>query len=159
MDDPYGPEATIRRNYQGAKILLIEDNPDQCDLIQTVLQACMPKVDLLIASTAEAAFNQLRQCLDAEKGLPSLILVDLYLPEAEDGLRIVEHVKNADSPYQLIPLTMITQSMREQDIQRGYDLGANSYIIKPTSYNQWQLYVESLRQYWWHTVTLPPPPQ
>ncbi|GAB2601983.1 response regulator [Spirosoma areae] len=156
MDKSYGPQATIRRNVRGAKILLIDDNPDQCALIQTVLQACMPEVGLLVASTAEAALSHLHLCLEAKKELPRLILLDLYLPQAEDGLRIVEQVKKANSPFRSIPLTLITQSTKEHDVRRSYDLGANSYIIKPTNYDKWRLYIDSLRQYWWYTVTLPP---
>lgn len=36
-----------------------------------------------------------------------------------------------------------------------YDMGTNSYIVKPVNYDQWRTYFQSLRQYWWHTVTLP----
>ncbi|GAB3718925.1 response regulator [Spirosoma flavus] len=156
MDEPYRLPASTRRNVQRTKILIIDDNPDQCDLIRTVLQACMPKVDLLIASTGEAAFSQLHHCLEAKQKLPRLILLDLYLPLADDGLRIIEQIKRNDSPYRLIPITLLTHSARQPDIQRGYELGANSYIVKPASHAQWLIYMKSLRQYWLHTVTLPP---
>ncbi|GAB3559872.1 response regulator [Spirosoma fluminis] len=156
MNEPYRPPATTRRNVQRTKILIIDDNADQCDIIQTVLHDCMPEVDLLIASTGESAFDQLRYCLDTKQKLPRLILLDLYLPLADDGLRIIEQVKRKDSPYRLIPITLLSQSTRQPDVQQGYELGANSYIVKPASHAQWLLYVESLRQYWWHTVTLPP---
>ncbi|QJD81589.1 response regulator [Spirosoma rhododendri] len=156
MDDFNPPPATNRRTIQRTRILLIDDNPDQCDIIQTVLHDCMPEVDLSIASTGESAFNQLRHCLDAKQVLPRLILLDLYLPLAEDGFRIIEQAKSSDSPYRLVPITLLSQSVRQPDVQRGYDLGANSYIAKPTSYAQWLLYMESLRDYWWHTVTPPP---
>lgn len=156
MDDLNRSPAQNRRTTQRAKILLIDDSPDQCDLIGTVLHDCMPEVDLFIASTGESAFSQLRHCLDASQSLPRLILLDLYLPLAEDGFRIIERVKSNDSPYRLIPITLLSQSARQPDIKRCYDLGANSYIAKPASHAQWLLCMKSLREYWWHTVTPPP---
>ncbi len=155
MDDPYGPQATIRRNFKGAKILLIEDNPDHCALIRIGLKACMPEVELLIAATHEEAQQLLTECSNARILLPRLILLDLYLPNREDGLQLVQFLKDTASTYRLIPITLLSQSESAEDIQLGYDAGANSYIIKPTNYPQWLTYFESLRQYWWHTVTLP----
>ncbi|QKZ13817.1 response regulator [Spirosoma sp. KUDC1026] len=156
MNEPYRPPATTRRNVQRTKILIIDDNLDQCDIIQTVLHDCMPEVDLLIALTGEAAFSQLHHCLEAKQKLPRLILLDLYLPLADDGLRIIERIKRKDSPYRLIPIALLSQSARQPDVQRGYELGANSYIVKPASHAQWLLCMKSLREYWLHTVTLPP---
>ena len=155
MEDQYGPQATIRRNFRGAKILLIEDNPDHCTIIQSVLEQSMPEVDLLIAATGEQALNQLGLCQELEQALPRLILLDLYLPEREDGWKLLQLLKEPESPYRLIPVTLLSHSEEPQDVQMGYDLGISSYIVKPTSFERWLLYFQSLRQYWWQTVTLP----
>lgn len=156
MNELYRPQDTTRHNGQRAKILVIDDNPDQCDLIRIVLKECMPEVDLLVASTGEATFSLLHHCLKAKQKLPQLILLDLYLPLAEDGLRIIEQIKQKDSSYRLVPITLLSQSARQSDIRLAYELGANSYIVKPISHAQWLHYMESLRDYWWHTITLPP---
>lgn len=149
------PQATIRRNFRNAKILLIEDNPDHCSLIQMVLRSCMPEVDLLIANTAEEAFSQLEGFVEAKKTLPQLIILDVYIPQREDGWAILKRLKAAASPFRFIPLTLLTQSEQVEDTQMGYNLGANSYVVKPTDFPQWLTYFTTLRQYWWHTVTLP----
>ncbi|GAB3968558.1 response regulator [Spirosoma terrae] len=155
MHNLYGPETTIRRSFRGASILLIDDNPDQCDLIRTVLKGCIPEIGFQVAVSGEEAFRQLRHCQALKQQLPSLILLDLYLPFAEDGLRFVEQIKRKDSPYRLIPLTLLSYSAKHQDVLRGYELGANSYIVKPTDHAQWLQSIQSLRAYWWNTVTLP----
>lgn len=155
MDNLYGPEATVRRNFRGAKILFIDDNPDHCALVRTVLQACMPEVTLLVAPTVEEALNQLSQCLAAPTSLPRLVLLDLYLPQIQDGWRLLQVLKAGDSPYRLVPVTVLSHSDKPSDVKTSYELGAASYLVKPTDYPQWLAYFGSLRDYWWHTVTLP----
>lgn len=155
MNDLFGSQTPIRRNSKEAKILLIEDNPDHCALIKTGIQKCMPEVELLMVATAEQAQHLLNDWVKSISSLPRLILLDLYLPSREDGLQLVQWLKNPVSPYRLIPITLLSHSKKNEDIQMSYDVGANSYIMKPTSYPQWIIYFESLRQYWLHTVTLP----
>lgn len=155
MEDQYGLQRTSRPNLRGTKLLLIEDDPQQCQLIDMVLKSCMPDVNLVVAATSEQALGQLSECTQALAAIPRLILLDLYLPTREAGLHLLRSLKGANSPYRLIPLTLLSHSEKSDDIQTCYNLGANSYIIKPVSYPQWLTYFESLRQYWWHTVSLP----
>lgn len=155
MEDQYKLQMTSRSSLRGVKLLLIEDDPQYCRLIDTVLKTCMPEVNLVVATTPEQALGQLDECTQTQESLPRLILLDLYLPTREAGLHLLSSLKEANSPYRLIALTLLSHSEKSDDIQTCYDLGANSYIIKPVSYPQWVAYFESLRQYWWHTVTLP----
>ncbi|WP_018622227.1 response regulator [Spirosoma luteum] len=155
MNNLCGQDATILRNYRGAKILLIEDNPDHQRLIRSVLQSCMPGVELLTAATVEEALSYLNECMNVRPPLPRLILLDMYLPGREEGYALLQQVKEPTSPFRLIPLTLLSQSGNPDDIQTAYQLGANSYIVKPVDYLQWLAYFESLQQYWLQTVTLP----
>lgn len=155
MEDQYGLQMTSRPNLRSTRLLLIEDNRQQCRLIETVLKSCMPDVNLVVATTPEQALHQLSEWTQAQASLPRLILLDLYLPTREAGLHLLRSLKGASSPYRLIPLTLLSHSEKSDDIQTCYNLGANSYIIKPVSYPQWLTYFDSLRQYWWHTVSLP----
>jgi CheY-like chemotaxis protein len=155
MDDQYELKATIRRNLQGAKILLVEDNPDHCTLIQTALEKCMPEIKLLIAATNEEAMILLNTCVETRQRLPRLILLDLYLPKREDGWKLIRLLKESASPFRLIPITLLSYSEEPNDIRICYDLGVASYIVKPTTFQQWLDYFQALRHYWWHTVTLP----
>lgn len=155
MENRHELQATSRHNVRGPKLLLVEDNPEQSVLIRTVLKSCMPEVDLLVASTGEQALSQLRECLQVQRSLPRLILLDLYLPTRQEGWHVLHALKETNSPYRLIPVTLLSHSEKSDDIQTAYDMGANSYISKPVDYHQWQVYFQSLRQYWLHTVTLP----
>lgn len=155
MNLQYDSQDAHGRTLRGPKILLIEDNLDQQRIIQLVLQACMPQVELLIAATPHEAIHQLEECTHPPSSLPRLILLDLYLPGREEGWTVLEALKRPTSPFRLIPVTLLSQSGKPEDVQTGYQLGANSYVVKPNDYPQWQAYFESLREYWLHTVTLP----
>lgn len=154
MNEQY---STHQRSLQEAKILLIEDSSDDFLIIRQVLSDCMPKVTLIVATTAEEALNQLRQNSQAEKRIFRLILLDLYLPKRTNGIDLLRQIKGSTSPYRLIPVAVLSHSELPEDVRMSYDLGTNSYIVKPVSYDQWRAYFQSLRQYWWNTVTLPLP--
>lgn len=143
------------RPHRGNKILLIDDSPDHCVLIGTVLKECMPDAHLLTACTREEAMTQLKNCQEAKESLPRLILLDLYFPVREEGLELLQFLKGSSSPYRLIPVTVLSHSSQAEDIQASYDQGATSYIVKPGSFQQWLAYFQALRQYWWQTVSLP----
>lgn len=148
-------QVIVQRNIRGAKILLIEDNPDHQLLIRTMLRALMPEVDLLTAATVGEALHQLAECANLQSSLPRLILLDIYLPGREAGWTLLKHLKEPTSPFRLIPVTLLSQSDKSTDIQTAYQMGANSYIVKPVDHPQWLAYFESLQHYWLHTVTLP----
>lgn len=155
MDDQSQQQVTIRRNFRGAKLMLVDDSLEQGALIRTVLGRCMPEVELLLATTGEQALSLLSQLSHVPGTLPRLILLDLYLPLREDGWRLLQRLKAPDSPYRLIPLTLLSHSSEPGDVETSYDLGANSYLVKPLDYPQWLTYFQTLRAYWWQTVTLP----
>ena len=154
MNDQY---STHKRSSREAIILLIEDNPDDFLIIKRVLFDCMPKVKLVVATTAEEALHQLSQDNQIHKRIPRLILLDLYLPKRTNGLDLLKQIKGSTSPYRLIPVAVLSHSELPEDVRMSYDLGTNSYIVKPGNYDQWRAYFQSLRQYWWDTVTLPLP--
>ncbi|AUD01816.1 response regulator [Spirosoma pollinicola] len=155
MNEYDNSQTTVRRNLRRAKILLVEDNPDHQLLIRTILRTLMPEVELLTAATVEEALAQLAACSSLPSPFPRLILLDVYLPSCDDGWTLLRHLKEPTSVFRLIPVTLLSQSDKSADIQTAYQLGANSYIVKPVDLSQWQAYFESLQQYWLHTVTLP----
>jgi CheY-like chemotaxis protein len=84
---------------------------------------------------------------------PGLILLDLNMPR-KDGREALEEIK-ADSHLKRIPIVVLTTSKAEEDIYRTYDLGVNSYITKPVSFEGLVEVVISITQYWFKIVQLP----
>lgn len=137
-----------------ARILIIDDNPDQQTLIRYALQQSIAEVQPICVESAEEAIAYLDACVEKRLDLPRLVLLDLYLPDAEQGWELLRQLKEYPS-RQALPVVVLSVSNAEEDVQRCYDLGANSYITKPLEYEQWLDYFKTMRQYWWETVTLP----
>jgi len=77
---------------------------------------------------------------------PKVILLDLKLPLV-DGLEVLRRIK-ADSRTQRIPVVVLTSSREERDIVESYQLGVNSYIVKPVDFEQFTASVRTLGMYW-----------
>ena len=87
---------------------------------------------------------------------PGLILLDLNMPK-KDGREALREIKAA-AELRRIPIVVLTTSKAEEDIIRSYDLGANSYITKPVTFEGLVSIVKELRKYWFELVELPSNP-
>ncbi len=85
---------------------------------------------------------------------PGLILLDLNMPR-KDGREALQEIKN-DPELRHIPIVILTTSKAEEDIYRTYNLGANSYITKPVTFNGLVEVMQGLGRYWFEIVDLPP---
>jgi two-component system, response regulator len=77
---------------------------------------------------------------------PKLILLDLKLPKV-DGIEVLRQAKN-DPRTKMIPIVVLTSSKQERDIVESYELGVNSYMLKPVDFAQFTESVRSLGLYW-----------
>lgn len=89
----------------------------------------------------------------ADSPRPGLILLDLNMPK-KDGREALKEIK-ADPNLRRIPIVVLTTSEAEEDIYRSYDLGVNSFITKPVSFEGLVFVVTALAQYWFQIVQLP----
>jgi two-component system response regulator len=132
------------------EILLVEDNPNDEELALYALKknniANQIKVVRDGAEAVEYIFctgaYEYRQINDP----PKLILLDLKLPKV-DGLEVLKQIK-ADPRTRNIPVVMLTSSKEERDVIDSYELGANSYIVKPVDFEQFGEVVRQLGLYW-----------
>ncbi|MCH8020946.1 response regulator [candidate division KSB1 bacterium] len=85
---------------------------------------------------------------------PGLILLDLNMPR-KDGREALKEIKS-DPALRQIPIVVLTTSQAEEDIFRSYDLGANSFISKPVTFNGLVEAIKDLGKYWFAVVDLPP---
>jgi two-component system, response regulator len=123
-------------------ILLVEDNPDDEELTLRALQKSNITNPVVVARDGVEALEYL-----FEKGLrPQVMLLDLKLPKL-DGLEVLRRVRE-NPATKLVPIVILTSSVEEQDVLRGYDLGANSYIRKPVDFTQFVEAVRQLGLYW-----------
>lgn len=136
-------------------MIVVEDNPDQWALIKAATQQTMPDIEVVWCSSPGDALDYLNNGLATKKPLPKLMLLDLYVPEADPSWQLLQLLRQPDSPFIWMPVVLISNSVEEQNVNNFYDFGGTSYIIKPTTYEQWVEYLQTVRRYWWDTVTLP----
>lgn len=132
------------------KILLVEDNPDDVALTMRALNKNNIANEVIVAKDGVEALDYLfgtgaYDSRDASK-TPAVVLLDLKLPRI-DGLEVLEHIRK-DERTKLTPVVILTSSKEEQDLIRGYRLGANSYIRKPVDFIQFSEAVRQLGLYW-----------
>lgn len=132
------------------EILLVEDNPRDAELAQRALRRRNLANKLVWVKDGAAAL-ELIFAPDGNGGQklrcrPKVILLDLKLPKV-DGLEILRQLK-ADERARLIPVVVLTSSREEQDVVRSYELGVNSYIVKPVNFDNFSEAVAQLGFYW-----------
>jgi two-component system response regulator len=131
-------------------ILLVDDSQDDVDLALHALRAENLANPVFVARDGEEALEFLF-CTGAHAGRsfdypPKLVLLDLKLPKV-DGMEVLRQIKN-DARTKIIPVVLMTSSKEEQDLVRGYNLGANSYIQKPVDFDEFRKTIKLLGLYW-----------
>lgn len=143
---------------QPVDILLVEDNPEEAQLAIRSFKKGNLANHLLHIDDGETALDFIfarNQYAQRDPGnLPKLILLDLKLPKVS-GLDILRAVKQ-DPQTRKIPVTVLTSSREEPDIIACYDLGVNSYIVKPVNFESFSRAVAELGMYWMF-LNVPPP--
>ena len=140
-------------------ILLVEDNPD--DVALTVRAFAKSKIanELVVTTDGEEALEYLfatgRHTSRDASVMPEVVLLDLKLPKL-DGLEVLRRLR-ADERTRRLPVVILTSSNEEQDMVRGYDLGANSYVRKPVDFGQFVTAARQLGLYWLVLNEAPPP--
>jgi two-component system, response regulator len=139
-------------------ILLVEDNPDDEELTLRAFQAnnLHDKV-VVVRDGAEALDFFFGTGGHADRDIsagPAVTLLDLKLPKV-DGLEVLRRVR-ADERTRLCPIVILTSSTEEQDLRRGYSLGANSYVRKPVDFVQFTEAARQLGLYWLVMNEAPP---
>jgi CheY-like chemotaxis protein len=128
-------------------ILLVEDNPMDVDLTLESFKEHNLANPVLICRDGEEAvefIEQHRQAHDPQ--LPLLVLLDLRLPKM-DGLDVLQRARS-DEVWKKIPIVVLTTSRDDKDIHRAYEIGANSYIVKPVDFEKFADVAGKIKVYW-----------
>lgn len=131
-------------------ILLVEDNPDDVELIAYAFEKLAIANPLVTMGDGDAAVDYLGGTGAYEDRLrhplPSLILLDLKLPR-RSGLEVLRFLRGQDATRHT-PVVVLTSSSHREDIRGAYDGGANSYLVKPVSHDSLIVMVRALELYW-----------
>jgi len=145
------------KNEELIKILMADDDPDDRLMTKEALDEARLANELYFVEDGEELMDFLYHRGDYAdldtSPRPGLILLDLNMPK-KDGREALAEIK-ADSDLRQIPIVVLTTSQAEEDIYRTYDLGVNSFITKPVSFEGLVDIIKGLAIYWFEIVKLP----
>ena len=140
-------------------ILLADDDPDDLHMARKALQKTGVTCDVFTVSDGEELLDFLRHtgkfAPPALSPRPALILLDLNMPKM-GGREALAEIKNDESLHR-IPVVVMTTSTSEEDIERAYALGGNSFISKPITLGELAEIMRVLARYWLKIVRIPGP--
>jgi CheY-like chemotaxis protein len=126
-------------------ILLVEDNPVDLDLTLRAFAARKISNKILVARDGEEALNYI-ELWESGEPVPVVILLDLNMPKV-NGLEVLEKIKSHPK-FKTIPIVILTTSSESKDLKTAYQLGANSYIIKPVDFEKFIDVARHIDVYW-----------
>ena len=133
-------------------ILLVEDNPMDVDLTRRAFARRKVVNPIQVARDGEEALAYIARW-ETGAATPVVILLDLKLPRV-DGLEVLKQLKRHPQ-FKTIPIVVLTSSAEDRDVQAAYQLGANSYIVKPVDFQKF-LDVATQIDLYWNVLNTPP---
>jgi CheY-like chemotaxis protein len=128
-------------------ILLVEDNPMDLDLALQAFEEYAVANPIAICRDGEEALDYIdRHAQPDDAQRPLVVLLDLRLPKV-DGLEVLRFARQ-NKVWQKIPIVVMTTSRENSDIDKAYELGANSYIVKPIDFDAFSEVVKTIKMYW-----------
>jgi len=141
-------------------LLCAEDDPDDRLLVQDALDESHLGSDLRFVCDGEELMEYLLHegayADPAVSPRPQLLLLDLNMPRM-DGREAIARIRS-EPALRTLPVVVLTTSDAREDVENAYALGANSYIVKPVSFDGLVRLLAELGRYWLEVVQLPPPP-
>jgi DNA-binding response OmpR family regulator len=133
------------------KVLIVEDDPDHADLVLDIFDTENIECEVVLIKDGQEAIDYFQDEIQSQV---SLVILDLNLPKI-DGMEVLKFIKK-DSKYSSIPVVILSTSSDQNTISEAYKNGANGYVTKPMSYDEFVDKVKMLRRYLSDTNTLPP---
>lgn len=137
------------------EILLVEDSPADILITREAFQDARLLNTIHVVEDGVKALEFLRQEGSyASAPRPDLILLDLNLPR-KNGREVLAEIKG-NAEFKAIPVVVLTTSNADEDILQAYDLHANCYVVKPVGFDNFLAAVQSIENFWFSVVVLPP---
>ena len=138
-------------------ILLVEDNPRDLELSLAALARCKLANPVDVARDGAEALDYMNcrgPWAARDSGDPAVVLLDLKLPKV-DGLEVLQALKT-DAQLRHVPVVMLTSSREERDLVKSYELGVNSFVVKPVDFSAFLQAIQDLGMFWGVLNEAPP---
>lgn len=135
--------------YDNVTILLAEDTATDAEMTIRALRKCNLANNLVWVKDGQEALDFLQMTgafADRPPGRPRLILLDIKMPRVS-GLEVLRYITQTET-LRTVPVVMLTSSAEERDVVESYDIGANSFIVKPVDTEEFYRAVSEVGMYW-----------
>ena len=138
-------------------ILIADDDADDRELIKAAFEENNFRHNIKFVENGEELLKYLKRkgnyADELTHPLPQIILLDLNMPK-KDGREVLKEIKQHPE-LKKIPVIIFTTTKNEHEIKRCYELGANTYIVKPVSFDALVRVIQEIRGYWFNTASIP----
>ena len=136
-------------NRKSVHVILIEDDPGDAEMIIRALKKTRANIELAHVEDGAAAidliFGQGEYSAEGIR-IPEIVILDLNMPKM-NGPHVLKRIR-ADERTRRIPVVVLTSSREDSDLSKCYDLGVNSYIVKPVEYKEFTKTISNIGHYW-----------
>ncbi|GLR26719.1 MULTISPECIES: response regulator [Limnobacter] len=139
-------------------VVLVDDNSNDADLALRVVRKTASNSSTVLLEDGERAIEYFRQLMDSQTdevgpNLPKLLLLDLKLPKL-DGLEVLRFLRSHEV-FNTMPIVVLSSSREISDVRKAYELGVNSFAVKPVQFDQYLTRISALVSYWLTINELP----
>jgi two-component system response regulator len=136
--------------HQELDLLIVEDNASDAELMIRTLKKNQVFNKIILTKDGEEALNYVfgkgKYANRDTNNFPGVIFLDIKLPKV-DGLEVLRQLKENEQTKK-IPVIIVSSSKEDPDIKSAYNLGANSYVVKPVGFNEFKHKIDQLGLYW-----------
>jgi CheY-like chemotaxis protein len=127
-------------------VLLVDDDSEQVDLARRAAAECCPEINLIMVGGGDAVLNWVDECVKKKGHLPHIFVLDLKLPKL-DGLAVLRKLRIHEATRN-IPVVAYSAEYTQDDIRMSYQVGANTFVAKPTDVAQFSEFLRERLKYW-----------
>lgn len=127
-------------------IVIAEDDNDDCYLVKTALEDIRFEADIIYTKNGIELLAHLESAIQNKTNYPIFILLDLNMPKM-DGREVLKRIKS-DILFKAIPVIVFSITRNQSEVKHCYDLGANTFIVKPAYYHQLVDTMKAICNYW-----------
>jgi len=146
-------------SFKDKSVLVIEDSKQHSELMNFAFKRHIPDLQIIYKNSKTETLNFLTENWFALPHPPDLILLDLYLPNRQDGLSLLDSIRYFflfhGTP--IVPVVILSASDHIEDIKASYEHNANAYIVKSIDIHESISYFKSLFHFWCNTISVPKP--
>lgn len=146
----------MKKKKKVIELLVIDDNYDQWCIMEFMIRRTLPDACCRHLPDEKEVRKMIKKAISYDKAYrPDLIILDLYLPDQPQGLRVLQEIRQPANPWHAVPVIMLSSSSHDADIILSNQNGCSSYLVKPCDANQWTDFFVLIKKFWFDIALRP----